>query len=162
MASLRRETPESETVGEGSEEGLETLLALSKVLDLVDGVWRRRSMEAFSFDERKLIEDYMERLSDAAWILHGDGEEDQRRVRERAWEVAGQRLARRYPSIEISREIVRVEAEIQYESVMMRQRRILSSLCPDVEELNKALPNKEEKLADSTRTELKNIVSHLE
>ena len=146
----------------GSKEGLETRLALSRVLDIVDGVWRRRSLEAFSAKEREMIEDYMEKLSDAAWNLYGDGEEEQRTARERAWEVAEQRLARLYPGIEIPREIVRGEAEIQYERVMMRQRKIVSSLCSDVEELKKALTNTERIFADSTHAELYEILTYLE
>jgi len=146
----------------GSEEGLETRLALSRVLDLVDGVWRRRSLEAFGVEERKVIEDYMEKLSDASWILYGDGEEEQRTAREGAWEVAEQRLARLYPGIEIPREIVRGEAETQYERVMMRQRRILSGLCADVEELKKALINTERIFAKSTHAELNEIITYLE
>jgi hypothetical protein len=146
----------------GSEEGLETRLALSKVLGLVDGVWRRRSLDAFSAEDRKMIEDYMEKLSDASWILYGEGEEEQRTARERAWEVAAQRLARLYPGIEIPREIVQGEAETQYERVMMRQRRIVSSLCSDVEELKKALTNTERIFAVSTHAELTEIISNLE
>ncbi len=141
---------------------METRLALSKVLDLVDGVWRQRSLEAFSVEEMKVIEGYMERLSDAAWILFGDGEEEQRTARERAWEVAEQRLARLYPGIKIPREIVRGEAETQYERVMMRQRRILSSLYSDVEELKKALTNTERIFANSSHAELNEIVTYLE
>ncbi len=146
----------------GSEEGLETRLALSRVLDLVDSVWRRRSLEAFSVAERKMIEDYMEKLSDASWTLFGEGEEEQRKARERAWEVAEQRLARLYPGIKIPREIVREEAQTQYERVIMRQRRILSSLCSDVEELKKALTNTERIFADSSHAELNEIVTYLE
>ena len=145
----------------GSEEGSETRLALSRVLDLVDSVWRRKSLETFSVEERQMIEDYMEKLSDASWILYGEGEEEQRTARERAWEVAEQRLARLYPDIEIPREIVRGEAETQYETVMMRQRRILSSLCSDVEELKNALTNTERIFADSSLTELNEIVTYL-
>jgi len=110
----------------GSEEGLETRLALSKVLNLVDDVWRRRSLEAFSFEERKVIEDYMEKLSDASWLLYGDGEE-------------GQQTA-----------------------IMMRRRRMLSSLCPDVEALKKAFESTERNITDSTLAELNEIISNLE
>ena len=145
----------------GSEEGLETRLALSRVLDLVDSVWRRRSLEAFSVEERHVIEDYMEKLSDASWTLFGEGEEEQRKARERAWEVAEQKLARRYHGIKIPREIVRGEAETQYETVMIRQKRILSSLCSDVEELKKALTNTERIFADSSHAELNEIVTYL-
>ena len=145
-----------------SEEGLETRSALSRVLDLVDGIWRRRSLEAFSVEERKVIEDYMEELSDASWILYGGGEEEQRTARQGAWEVAEQRLVRRYPGIEIPREIVRGEAEIQYERVMMRQRRILSSLCSDVEEVKKTLTNTERIFTDSSHAELNEIITYLE
>jgi len=146
----------------GSKEGVETRLALSRVLDLVDGVWRRRSLETFSVEERKVIEGYMEKLSDASWILYGDGEEEQQTAREGAWEVAEQKLARRYPSIEIPLEIVQGEAKRQYESVMVRQRKILSSLCTDVEALKKALASTERNLTDSTRAELNEIVTDLE
>ncbi len=119
-------------------------------------------MEAFSVEKRKMIEDYMEKLSDASWILYGEGEKEQRTARERAWEVAEQRLGRRYPGVEIPREIVRVEAETQYENVMIRQRRIVSSLCPDVEELKKALVTTEQIPTDSTHAELNEIVTYLE
>jgi len=145
-----------------SEEGLETRSALSRVLVLVDGIWRRRSLEAFSVEERKVIEGYMEELSDASWILYGGGEEEQRTARQGAWEVAEQRLVRRYPGIEIPREIVRGEAEIQYERVMMRQRRILSSLCSDVEEVKKTLTNTERIFTDSSHAELNEIITYLE
>lgn len=146
----------------GSEEGSETRWAMSKVLNLVDRVWMRKTLEAFSVEERKVIESYMKKLSDASWLLYGDGEEEQRTARERAWEVVEQRFVGRYPSVEIPREIVLGEAEIQYERVRMRQRRILSSLCPDVEELKKTLTNTERIFADSSHAELNEIVTYLE
>ena len=144
----------------GSEEGSETRWALSKVLNLVDLVWRRKVLEAFSIEERKTIEDYMEELSDASWLLHGDGEEEKRIARDRAGEVAEQRLARRYLGIKIPQEIVQVETITQYEGVMSRQRRIVASLCPDVEEVKKALATMEQ--IPSIRTELNELVTYLE
>lgn len=146
----------------GSEESLETRLALSKVLDLVDGVWRRRSIEAFNVEERKVIEGYMEKLSDAAWILYGDREEEQQTALEIAGEVAEQRLARQFPSMEITREMVYLEAKNQYKRVMLRRRRIIASRCPDVEALKKALESTERNLTDSTYAKLNEIISNLE
>ena len=50
----------------------------------------------------------------------------------------------------------------QYKRVMMRQRRILSSLCPNVEELKKALTKTERTFTDSSLAELNEIVTLLE
>lgn len=143
-----------------SEEGSEIRWALSRIMNLMDSVWRRNTLGAFSVEERTLIEDYMDKLSAASWLLHGDGEEEERIARDRAREVAGQRLARLYPGIKIPLEIVQAESKIHFEGVMARRRRILASLCPDVEAVKKALVTTEQ--IHSILAELNVLVAYLE